>query len=142
MRAFLQRPYHYFVSYSHMDSSFAKDLKNWLSETAGLKVWFDQLLPSGERVQADIATSISQCQGIVFALSKNSLVSKFVQDELDQALAEKKENPRFQIVFLRLDDCDIAGQWKAIRNLKWHELATREGPKFCRGGSDFAQRLG
>lgn len=130
MRAFLRRPYHLFLSYSHKDLAFATDLRHWLSDTAGLRVWFDDSdLRSGHRVQADIASSISQCQGIVFLLSHNSLPSQYVQDELDQALAEKKEHSRFQIILLRLDDCDVAGQWKAIRHLKWHELATPEGPK-------------
>ncbi|MBC7856868.1 MAG: toll/interleukin-1 receptor domain-containing protein [Pirellulaceae bacterium] len=130
MRSFLQRPNYFFISYSHKDAPFAKVLKDWISETAGLRVWFDQLdLRSGESVQTDIATSISQCQGIIFVLSKNSLASQFVQDELNQALAEKKQHSRFQIVLLRIDDCDIASQWKAVRHLKWHELATADGPK-------------
>jgi TIR domain len=128
MRSFSRRPYHYFISYSHRDISFATDLKKWLSDTAGLQIWFDQQdLRSGERVQADLATSISRCQGIIFLLSKNSLESKYVPDEMDQALAEKKEHPHFQIVLLRLDDCDIAGQWKSVRQLKWHDLATPSG---------------
>lgn len=130
MRAFLQRPYHFFISYSHEDSAFAKDLNHWLSERAGLRTWFDQSdLRSGDRVHGSIAASIQQCQGIIFLLSQKSVSSRFVQEEVEQARAEEKVQSRFQIVLLRLDGCDIAGQCPALRIFKWHELATTAGPK-------------
>ncbi len=128
MRDFLKRKFDYFISYSRKDGVFANALKDWLVEKAGLRVWFDEAdLASGERISADIARSISQCRGVIFLLSKDSLKSKFVQDELDQALAEKKEQAQFQMVLLRLDDCDVTGQCKQIRHLKWHELAAHAG---------------
>ncbi len=130
MREFLQRPYHYFISYSHRDSTFAKALKHWLSERSGLRIWFDEHdLGAGDQVHAGIAASVSQCRGIIFLLSEASLKSEFVRDELQQALSEKKEQPHFQIVLLRLDNCDVSAKYKEVRHLKWHDLQTSNGPE-------------
>jgi hypothetical protein len=133
IRDFLQRPYHAFLSYSSKDVGFANALRLWL-DNAGLRVWFDQLeMRSGSRVEAELPESISKSQALISVISKSSLSSAYVQDELYQALAEKKKNARFQIVLLRLDDCDVAEDWKAVRVYKWHDLATPDGPRLSMG---------
>jgi hypothetical protein len=129
MRDFLRRPHNFFISYSRKDQEFAAALKSWL-DRSGLRVWFDQVdLPSGEGVVKHIATMIGQSRGIIFLMSNDSIKSPYVQIELDLAITERITHADFQMILLRLDNCNIASHWKAVGHLKWHELATEAGPK-------------
>lgn len=120
---FLQRRYHFFVSYSHEDADVARQLVDWLENVAGLTVFLDEKsFATDSVVGSGLAEHIADSRGFIVLASKSSLKSSYVKDELDQAEAEKKEHPWFPVIILRIDECDIANTWKNMRTRVWRDL--------------------
>ena len=68
---------YYFVSYSHKDyKQVMKDIL--LLEDQGVNVWYDSDMHIGENWEdvAEMYISKFHCKGIIFYLSKNSILSK------------------------------------------------------------------
>ena len=71
---------HVFVSYARADEAWATAIIDRLGQ-AGFKVWWDGLIPGGERFSAQIDEALERARAVVVLWSKSSLKSDWVQDE-------------------------------------------------------------
>lgn len=69
-----------FVSYARADERQAKAIIKCI-DRAGFRVWWDALIPSGERFSARIAEALAGAKAIVVLWSVHSIDSVWVQDE-------------------------------------------------------------
>jgi TolB-like protein/Flp pilus assembly protein TadD len=69
-----------FLSYARADEKSARAIIK-LIERAGLRVWWDALIPSGERFSAKISDALEGAGAVVVLWSANSGKSNWVQDE-------------------------------------------------------------
>lgn len=93
---------YYFVSYSHKDyKQVMKDIL--LLEDQGVNVWYDSDMHIGENWEdvAEMYISKFHCKGIIFYLSKNSILSKACNKEIEYVL---ENNKQFFSINLPLED--------------------------------------
>src|SRR5665213_4280579 len=70
-----QRPNNIFLSHSSRDKlPFVDGLYQWLTRTAGLRVWYDDNLGSGP-VSSNLGLAVDSCQAAVVVLSESSVQS-------------------------------------------------------------------
>ena len=83
---------YYFVSYSHKDyKEVMKDIL--LLEDAGINIWYDSDMHIGENWEdiAEMYISKFQCKGIIFYLTKNSILSPACNKEVEFVLQNNKQ---------------------------------------------------
>jgi len=85
-----------FVSYARDDEKSARAIIETI-ESAGYKVWWDGLIPGGERFGQEIAKALEAARAVVVLWSKNANESHWVQDEAGSA------RDRHKLVPLSLD---------------------------------------
>lgn len=85
-----------FVSYARADEKSARAIIE-LFERSGYNVWWDGLIPGGERFGAEIAKALESARAVVVLWSRNSNESHWVQDEASWA------RDRHKLVPLSLD---------------------------------------
>jgi tetratricopeptide (TPR) repeat protein len=89
-----------FLSYSRDDSDIALKLATEL-KSAGANVWMDQLdIPIGATWDIEIEKALLACNCILFIVSKTSVASDNVLNEVYYALQERKK-----VLPLKIDDC-------------------------------------
>ena len=69
-----------FLSYAHKDMAIAKAVMA-LIEGAGFTVWWDGLIPGGERYNPTIHAALERARAVVVLWSQSSIQSHWVQDE-------------------------------------------------------------
>src|SRR3954469_15606739 len=69
-----------FVSYARADEKFARAIIR-IIERAGFRVWWDGLIPSGERFSAKISEALEAAGAVVVLWSANSAKSNWGPDE-------------------------------------------------------------
>lgn len=91
-----------FISYSRKDEQFAKQIAIALKKE-NFKIWFDQFdIPKGALWDNEIEKALKNCHTVLFVISKNSVASNNVLDEISYALEENK-----QIIPLKINVCEI-----------------------------------
>jgi TolB-like protein len=85
-----------FVSYARDDEKYARTLIDLL-ESSGYRVWWDGLIPGGERFGTEIAKALEGARAVVVLWSENANDSHWVQDEASWA------RDRHKLVPLSLD---------------------------------------
>jgi hypothetical protein len=90
-----------FISYAHKDAQRVFDeIKNF--HEAGYPVWYDQGLTPGQEWDEEIALALMNCRLLVVFISKNSMASKNVQDEIKMAL-----NRDINVVPIYLEETEL-----------------------------------
>ena len=74
------RPGHIFLSYSRADNAIAMEVLALLKR-AGFDVWWDGLIPGGDRFNAITHDALENAHAVVVLWSKTSVASHWVQDE-------------------------------------------------------------
>ena len=96
--------YSCFISYSSKDEEFAKRLYNDL-QSEGVRCWFaPEDLKIGERFRAQIDESIRLYDKLLLVLSENSVVSEWVEKEVETAFEKESEQEKIVLFPVRLDD--------------------------------------
>ena len=91
-----------FISYSRKDSEFALKLSNDL-KNQGVNTWLDQTdIPGGAEWDNAIEEALEASGKFLIILTKTSVTSSNVKDELNFALQEKK-----QVIPILLEDCRL-----------------------------------
>ncbi|RLD29123.1 MAG: hypothetical protein DRI70_02710, partial [Bacteroidetes bacterium] len=107
---------HVFFSYSRDDSEFVLDLAKKL-RAAGRNVWLDQVdIETGERWDRSIEEALEKADVLLVVLSKTSVDSNNVMDEVSFALEEGK-----RILPVLYEDCDIPFR---LRRLQFADFTT------------------
>lgn len=106
-RAHAIRPIQYhscFISYSHQDEDLAHRLHADLQDQ-GVRCWFaPEDMKIGDRIRSRINEAIHIHEKLLLLLSRYSLTSNWVEDEVEAAL-EKEENQHREVLFpIRLDN--------------------------------------
>ena len=112
-----------FISYSSRDREVARRVAEMV-RVLGFKIWMDEgALAPGQPIAAELADAVAQVQVFIIILTKNSIESGWVQNELNLALARMVEGA-VHVVPLVFDDCKIP---IALAHLKWGDCRTTEG---------------
>jgi hypothetical protein len=108
--------YSCFISYSSGDQDFAQRLHADL-QAKGVRVWFaPHDLKIGVRIRLAIDESIRVYDKLLLVLSKNSVGSQWVEQEVETALAKERGLSEEVLFPVRLDDAvmNMAGGWPAL----------------------------
>jgi hypothetical protein len=92
---------HVFISYSRTDRDYAQLLAGFL-QGAGVPVWFDYEIQTGDRFGQKIQAAIDECQVFLPLITPASVESEWVGREISYAAMQKK-----RILPLRLGDCGL-----------------------------------
>ena len=92
----------YFISYSSNDTKFVERLVGTL-KLKSVEYWFagEDIIPPQTWDDA-IANALNQCEGFIVVLSKSSISSSNVKDEINFALQRNKK-----VVPVKVDNCDV-----------------------------------
>ena len=114
----------YFISYSRADEQFALELAKKL-RTSGANVWIDQIdIQAGERWDRAIEDALEASDGLLILLSRTSVESDNVMDEVSYALEEKKD-----VIPILVEDCEIPFR---LRRLQYIDLSRNDDKSFGR----------
>ncbi len=125
------RYYSCFISYSTENQKFADGLNRGLRRR-GVRVWLaTENLKIGGRFRSDIEAGIGEHEKLLLVLSKQSIESDWVEDEVEAAFEKERREKRIILFPIRLDDSVMQTQeaWAAKirreRNIgdfrKWKE---------------------
>jgi hypothetical protein len=96
-----------FISYSRKDAGFVDKLSLALTEH-NVKVWKDDMkIIAGDSLSGRIKSGIENASYFCIVLSHDSLNSKWVQEEINEALVRETEQKGIVILPIVLDDCEI-----------------------------------
>jgi hypothetical protein len=103
-----KRDFDVFLSHAHKDQVFVAQLDRWLTEKAGLKVWYDaRELGGGALLATDLQRAIERCRGILLVASNDSLSRGWVKAEYNCAMDERANHEDFRVVAMRLGDANV-----------------------------------
>ena len=113
--------YSCFISYSSKDQSFAERFHADL-QSIGVRVWFaPHHMKIGAHIRPTIDDSIRVYDKLLLVLSKSSVNSQWVEQEVETALERERKEKRTVLFPIRLDDAvmRVEGGWPAlIRNTR------------------------
>ncbi len=107
-----------FISYAREDQQFVMQLYKDL-EANQVHCWIDEELTTGAEFRQEIHDAIGRCDKFIVVLSKASLNSRYVKEEVEAALS--KEETKSVIIPVRLDEAVMGTNkaWaKTIREMK------------------------
>jgi predicted RNA-binding protein with RPS1 domain len=86
---------HAFISYSQTDRSYVDRLAAYLTD-AGVAIWFDDEVKTGEPFGARIQQAIDDCAAFLLVLTPAAMASKWVRREI--SYADEQGKPMFPIM--------------------------------------------
>jgi hypothetical protein len=117
----MPRPPRPFISHAHADKErfvldFAKRLRG-----KGIDAWVDtwEMLPGDSLVDKIFNEGLKSCTAFIIVLSKNSIQSKWVHEELNSAIVKRIEDST-KLIPIRLDGCEIP---TALKDTFWIEVS-------------------
>jgi hypothetical protein len=105
-----------FISYSTKDQSFAERLHADL-QNKGVRCWFaPEDLRIGDKIRMGIDESIRKYDKLLLILSRHSVTSEWVEQEVETALAKERDEKRVVLFPIRLDDTvmQVKTGWPAL----------------------------
>lgn len=93
-----------FISYSHKDEAFAQTVHEFLKKN-GVRVWLaTHDLRIGEKIRDTLYSKIALHDKVFLILSKDSVKSDWVEEEVDKAFEEEKTRKSKVLFPIRIDD--------------------------------------
>lgn len=115
-----KRKFYTFLSHAHVDKEVVNRLHRWMTEAAGIPVWYDATqLPPSAMIGTVLPDAVLQCRGMIIALSKSSLQSGWVQEEYNAAILQRAAFRDYRIIPIRLDDSPVP---HFLQTTKWIDL--------------------
>lgn len=115
-----KRDFDVFLSHAHKDKQFVKELDSWLTEKAGLRVWFDgRELGGGALLATDLQAAIERCRGALVVASEESIERGWVKSEYNAAMNERANDEGFRVITLKLG---AANTDSLMKGLTWIDL--------------------
>ena len=90
-----------FLSYSRRDIEYVSTLVNALRKQ-GFDVWFDKNIQSGSDWDSTIESELKKADAIVLVLSKTSVASDNVKDEMSYGMGLDKP-----VIPIKIEECDV-----------------------------------
>lgn len=98
-----------FLSHNRADKPFVRRLAQDL-QAAGVRVWLDEAeLNIGDSLIEKLPQGINAMAFFAVVLSKSSVQSRWVQEELSMAMSQQIGTGQAKVLPLVLDDCDVPG---------------------------------
>jgi ribosome-binding factor A len=96
-----------FISYSHEDKVLVKEVVTLL-EANKHEVWIDggSLHPS-EAINTEIQEAIHSSDYVIVFLSKHAVISKWVQQEVYEALYQELKNEKTKLIPIKIEECEL-----------------------------------
>jgi hypothetical protein len=108
-----------FISHSSADKKVVRQLAEDLKDR-GLKVWFDQWeIKVGDSIVERIQEGISNNSFLIVVLSKNSVSSSWVKEEINAAFFKQVSDRDIKVIPVLIEDCDIP---VLLRHRKYADL--------------------
>jgi hypothetical protein len=126
-----------FISYSHKDTSFVRDIVPAL-EAEGFSVWWDHIIPPGKTWDDETARQIRDAKACIVVWSPHSIISDWVKEEATLAKEGGKYLPILigvdqpPIGFRRIQAADLRNWNCGAQDPKWRMLIN-EAAKLVRG---------
>jgi len=101
-----KRQFHAFLSHSSHDKPvIVEKLNRWMNDVAGLRVWYDaDALSGGTAFGSALPQAIGDCRSLIVLISKASVNSNWVNQEINYALVHQNQYQDFRIIPVMLDD--------------------------------------
>lgn len=103
-----------FISYSRKDTDFVSKFTKNLRE-AGANLWLDKQIKPGGLWDDSIESALETCQDVILILSKNSVKSNNVMDEISYALEENK-----RVIPIKIEECDVPFRLRRIQHIDYY----------------------
>jgi hypothetical protein len=103
-----------FISYSRKDADFVAKFTQSLRE-AGATLWLDKQIRPGGHWDASIELALETCQDVILIMSKNSVESGNVMDEISYALEERK-----RVIPIKIEECDVPFRLRRIQHIDYY----------------------
>ena len=96
-----------FISYSHKDKSIISPIAESFRKAFGdEKIFFDQWsIQPGDSIIEKMNNGLAACKVFFFFISKNSLSSKMVSLEWQNALMKSVKTKEIKFIPVKIDDC-------------------------------------
>ena len=96
--------YSCFISHSSLDYTFAEKIHHDIQEK-GVRCWYAPIdLKTGDKQLDTIYKAIRQHEKLLLILSKNSIASPWVEDEVHRAFNEERDRDTTVVFPIRIDD--------------------------------------
>jgi len=96
-----------FISYSHKDKQKVKNIVKEI-KSAGHYVWIDESrLSISDAISSEIKKNIINSDYVIVFLSSNSVDSKWVRQEIYEALYQELKNRELKLIPCLIDNCDL-----------------------------------
>jgi hypothetical protein len=110
--------YSCFISYSVRDQEFAERLHADL-QNKGVRCWFaPHDMPIGAKIWDALDEAIKLRDKVLLILSKNSIESDWVEDEVQKAFAEERDRKELVLFPVRVDDAVMETQEPWARKVR------------------------
>ncbi len=110
-----KREFDIFLSHAHKDQLFVEEVDRWLTEAAGLNVWYDaRELGGGSLLATDLQRAIERCKGVLLVASDESMERGWVQAEYNSSMDERANHKGFRVVALRIGNANVSALMKGI----------------------------
>ena len=117
-----KRKFFSFLSHAHADKAIVDQIESWLTNTAGLPVWYDsRYLPSGAKIASELGKAIEDCRSTIIVLSRRSVESGWVKEEFDASVDQRAQSrDQFKIIPIRIEECEVPS---FLQTTKWIDIA-------------------
>lgn len=96
-----------FISYSSKDRPFVQQLRRELFDK-GVRIWIDESeIKVGDSLIEKVAEGISDVEFLGAVLSRNSIASNWVQEELRIAITREISGKKLKVLPIVIDDCAL-----------------------------------
>lgn len=103
-----KRPNDLFISYGHADRAIVEPVVDWLSKSAGLRLWYDTNSGSAAQRTTDLLSrGIESARGALFFISQNWGASTWCKDEHEVALIQRRISDEFVVIAAQIAKVEI-----------------------------------
>jgi uncharacterized protein YjbI with pentapeptide repeats len=119
LKSLVGKPFEFyscFISYSTKDQQFVERIYADL-QSKGVRCWFaPQDLKIGDRIRNEIDDSIRLHDKLLLVLSKDSITSRWVEQEVETAITQEDNRKKAVLFPIRLDDAvmETGSGWPAL----------------------------
>jgi len=85
-----KREFHAFLSHAHADKVIVDRINSWLTEVAGVPIWYDaRYLQASAQIATELPSEIIKCRAMIIILSKTSVNRGWVKEEYEFAIGQR-----------------------------------------------------